>query len=197
MARNVELLLTETVDNLGIVGDVVQVRSGFARNYLLPRGLGMAPNEEAIRELAAKRAEAEKEMLRREEKRAEMVEKLDGFEVHLERSCNDQGLLYGSVTQKDIADALDREGFEVKPRDVRLAHTIKRLDTYDVLVKFSSELTANVKVWVIPDRELESDDEREEMEFDNEGNLIEGGRRERKQREAAPEAESPAESTAE
>lgn len=191
MARNVELLLTESVDNLGIVGDVVQVRSGFARNYLLPRGLGMAPSEEAIRELAAKRAEAEKEMLRRQEMRAQMVEKLDGFEIHLERSCNDQGLLYGSVTQKDISDALTREGFEVKPRDVRLAHTIKRLDTYDVLIKFGSELSATVKVWVIPDRELEVDDEREEMEFDNEGNLIEARRddtRKREGAEAAPEA---------
>ena len=173
MARSIELLLTDNVDNLGIVGDVVQVRSGYARNYLLPRGLGMKPSEEAIRNLAQRRVEAEKEMLRQAERRSEMVEKLEAFEVHLERSCNDQGMLYGSVSQKDVADALVAEGFAVKARDVRLAHTIKRLDTYDVLIKFNAELSATVKVWVLPDRELESDEEREEMEFDNEGNLIE------------------------
>jgi large subunit ribosomal protein L9 len=196
MPSTLELLLTENVDNLGIVGDVVRVRSGYARNYLLPRGLCMAPSEEAIKSLAAKRAEAEKQRLRQQEMRSEMVEKLEGFEVHLERSCNDQGLLYGSVTQKDIADALDEQGFSVRARDVRLAQTIKRLDTYDVLVKFDAELSANIKVWVIPDRELESeDDEREEMEFDNEGNLIEKPKSEpaaAKESEEAAASESPA-----
>ncbi len=184
MARTLELLLTENVDNLGIVGDVVRVRSGYARNFLLPRDLCTTPSEDAIKALAAKRAEAEKARLRQQEMRSEMVEKLEGFEVHIERSCNDQGLLYGSVTQKDIADALEEQGFAVRGRDVRLAHTIKRLDTYDVLVKFDADLSANVKVWVIPDRELENDEEREEMEFDNEGNLIEG-----RAKKPKPEAE--------
>jgi large subunit ribosomal protein L9 len=172
MARTLELLLTESVDHLGIVGDVVKVRSGYARNYLLPRGIAMPPSDEAIAELAARRVEAEKEMLRRTEMRSTMVEKLAGHEIHIERSCNDQGLLYGSVTQKDVATALDVDGFEVHPRDVRLPHAIKRLDTYDVLIKFNADLSATIKVWVIPDREIDTD-EREEMEFDNEGNLIE------------------------
>ena len=173
MAKPVEILLTENVDNLGIVGDVVRVRPGYARNFLLPSGRAIPPSEDAIQELAERRIEAEKEMLRMVEMRSEMVEKLDSYEIHIERSCNDQGLLYGSVTQKDIAAALDAEGFAVRERDVRLAHTIKRLDTYEVLIKFGADLMANIKVWVIPDRELETDEDREEMEFDNEGNLIE------------------------
>lgn len=173
MAKFVEILLSENVDNLGIVGDVVRVRPGYARNYLLPTGRAIPPSEDAIKSLAQKRVEAEKEMLRLVEMRSEMAEKLDGFEVHLARACNDQGLLYGSVSQKDIADALDAEGFPVRPRDVRLPHAIKRLDTYDVLVKFDANLSANIKVWVIPDRQIESDDESPDMEFDDEGNLIE------------------------
>ncbi len=190
MAKFVEILLSENVDNLGIVGDVVRVRPGYARNYLLPTGRAIPPSDEAVKALAQKRVEAEKEMLRLTEMRAEMAEKLDGFEVHLARACNDQGMLYGSVSQKDIADALDAEGFPVRARDVRLPHAIKRLDTYDVLVKFDSTLSANIKVWVIPDRQIESDEEREEMEFDDEGNLVE---RRRTPAPAAAPVEKPAE----
>jgi large subunit ribosomal protein L9 len=110
-----------------------------------------------------------------------MIEKLDGFEVTLQRSCNDQGLLYGSVTQRDIADALVENGFEIKPRDVRLPHTIKRVDSFEVHIKLDSDLEADIKLWVVPDRELEVD-EREEMEFDEEGNLIVKG----EERQRAP-----------
>jgi len=172
MSKSIELLLTENVDNLGIVGDVVQVRSGYARNFLLPRGLATEPSEEIIASLAARRAEAEKELARMQEMRKSMAERLEGFELTLERSCNDQGLLYGSVTQKDIADALGEHDFEIKPREVRLPHTIKRIDSYDIPIRFDADMEASVKLWVVADRQLELDEEREEMEFDNEGNLI-------------------------
>ncbi|MFG0276240.1 MAG: 50S ribosomal protein L9 [Phycisphaerales bacterium] len=190
MPKTLELLLTENVDNLGIVGDVVVVRSGYARNYLLPRGMATTPSEEMIQALATKRAEAEKELARVREMRKSMVERLDGFEVTLERSCNDQGLLYGSVTQKDIADALGEHDFEVKSREVRLPHTIKRIDSYEVLIRFDADLEATIKLWVVADRELDLDEEREEMEFDNEGNLI------IRDEKRAPAGEAPAENEA-
>ncbi|MEM7623216.1 MAG: 50S ribosomal L9 C-terminal domain-containing protein, partial [Planctomycetota bacterium] len=85
-----------------------------------------------------------------------------------------QGHLYGSVTQNDIAAALTELGYNVKPREVRLPHTIKRVDMYEVLVKFDSDLEANVKTHVVADRKLDLDRD-EEMDFDNEGNLIEPG----------------------
>jgi len=193
MSRTLELLLTENVDNLGIVGDVVAVRAGYARNFLLPRGLATTPSDEMIQALAAKRAEAEKEQAQLREVRQQMVERLDGFELTLERSCNDQGLLYGSVTQKDIAEALGEHDFEVKAREVRLPHTIKRIDSFDVLIRFDADLEATIKLWVVADRELDVDEDREEMEFDNEGNLI---IREEKPRPAASEGEQPAEAAA-
>lgn len=158
MPRNLELLLTENVDALGIVGDVVHVRSGYARNFLLPRGLATKPSEEAMKSLAAKRAEAERQLRELRAQREAMVGKLTDHEVTLVRSCNDQGLLYGSVTQKDIADALVADGFNVTARDVRLGQTIKRVDTYHVLIKLDKDLDADVKVWVVPDRELPKGD---------------------------------------
>jgi len=171
MARNVKLLLTENVDNLGIVGDIVNVRIGYARNYLLPFGYATEPSEELISQLADKRAKAEKELAERRAQREEMIGKLNGQELTLIRACNDQGQLYGSVTQQDIASALKELGFSVAPREVRLPTTIKRIDTFDIHIKVDSDLEADIKLWVVPDRELESDDQ-DEMEFDNEGELI-------------------------
>ena len=75
------------------------------------------------------------------------------------------------VTQQDIASALKELGFAVAPREVRLPTTIKRIDTFDIHIKVDSDLEADIKLWVVPDRELETDDQ-DEMEFDNEGELI-------------------------
>ena len=172
MAKTITLLLTENVDSLGIVGDVVKVRTGYARNFLLPRDLATEPTDEKIKEVASRRVEAERQVADLRTQREAMAKKLDGLEITIQRSCNDLGLLYASVTQQDIAAALTTLGFEVKPRDVRIAHTIKRIDTYDVVVKFDADLGASIKLWIVADRKID-EDEREDMEFDNEGKLIE------------------------
>lgn len=155
MAKTVELLLTDNVDSLGIVGDVVRVRTGYARNFLLPRELATTPSPEKIQELAARRAEAERQIADLRAQREKMIEKIEGAEVTLERACNDQGLLYGSVTQQDIAAALAEKGFHIRPRDVRLAQTIKRIDSYEVQIKPEADLEATVKLWVVSDRPLD------------------------------------------
>ncbi len=192
MSKSIELLLTDTVENLGIVGDVVSVRSGYARNYLLPRNLATTPSEEKIKELATRRAEAEKHIAEMRQQRESMVEKLEGVEVTLERSCNDQGLLYGSVTQQDIASALVAQGFSVRPRDVRMAQTIKRIDSYEIHIRPEADLEAIVKLWVVADRELNLDKRRDEREFDDEGNVVEKHARKGAEQPAEAEAEAPA-----
>lgn len=186
MAKNIKLLLTENVDNLGIVGDVVSVRIGYARNFLLPRELATEPSQELIAGLAEKRAKAEKEQAELRKQRTAAISKIDGLDVTMTRACNNTGQLYGSVTQQDIAAALSELGFPVKAREVRLPHTIKRLDTYDVSVKFESDLEGHIKLYVVADRELDGERD-EEMEFDNEGELIE------KKGKKAPKPEQPAE----
>ncbi|MDF1809527.1 MAG: 50S ribosomal protein L9 [Phycisphaerales bacterium] len=188
MARSVKLLLTENVDNLGIVGDIVTVRLGYARNYLLPFNYATTPSDELIASLAEKRAQAEKEVAARRSERETMIGKLSGQELTLTRACNDQGQLYGSVTQQDIANALKEVGFAVSPREVRLPTTIKRVDTFDIHIKVDSDLEADIKLWVVADRELDLE-ESNEMEFDNEGELIVKDSKSEKPAEAAPAAE--------
>jgi len=105
------------------------------------------------------------------------------------RACNDQGVLYGAVTQQDIAKALQTLGFDVKPREVRLPFAMKRIDNYEVLLKFAADIESNIRVFVEPDRTIDQDD-RDEMEFDNEGNLIEPGSAKSDQAESEKPAEA-------
>lgn len=191
MARNVELLLTENVENLGIVGDVVKVRLGYARNYLLPRELATEPSEELIKSLQAKRIEAERQLAEQRSQRAATIEKLAGYELHIERSCNDQGILYAGVTQQEIAAALNAAGFgNVRPRDVRLNEAIKRVDTYTVHIKFETDLATDIKLWVMADRKLDTE-EREEIEIDDEGEVVDKSKAGKGDRPERPERSRP------
>ncbi len=186
--KTVKLLLIENVDHLGIVGDVVTVRVGFARNFLLPRSLATTPSDDILASLTQKREQAKKEVALLRSDREKMIAKMVGVVVTLVRSCNDSGVLYGSVTQHDLADALLEAGFAIKGRDVRLPHTIKRVGEYDVHIKLDADLEIDIKLDVKADREL-MQDEREEMEFDNEGELIEKPKKSRKREpEGEPEA---------
>lgn len=170
MARNIQLLLLETVENLGIVGDVVRVKPGHARNYLLPMQLAEFPTPEKIEALKEQRARAQAEVAAELAARRALVERLEGVTVTLVRSCNDRGILYGSVTQRDISDALIEAGYDADTRAVRLANAIRRVGEYQVPVQFGKDLRAEISIIVEPDTPLES---RDEMEFDEEGNLIE------------------------
>lgn len=174
--KNIELLLNESVENLGIVGDVVKVKPGHARNYLLPLGIAEVPTPEKIEALKELRATAQAELEQLRAQRVDTVGKLDGVNLKLTRSCNDQGVLYGSVTQRDISDALHEGDLDVEERAIRLNQPIRRVGTYTVLIQFDKELRVEVGIEVLADRTLE-ELEDEEMEFDDEGELIEKPRR--------------------
>lgn len=150
--KNVKVLLTENVDNTGIVGDVVSVRPGFARNYLLPRGLATKPTEGAIKRLAARRAQVEQELKLRRAQLEALLEKIKNLEITLQRSHNEQGILFGGVTQHDIGQALRDEGHPVEDRMIRIGTVIKRLDSYHIPVVLASDLKTEIKVWIVSDK---------------------------------------------
>jgi len=164
--KQIELLLLDTIENLGIVGDVVKVKPGYARNYLLPFGLAEAPTEEKIAELAARRKEVEAELKQLRTEQEALIEKLADYELTLERSANEQGALFGGVTQHDIAQALQAEGFAVEDRHVRIGERINRLDTYMVPVQLAKELKTEIKLWVVSDKPIDVEEEAAEGEGD-------------------------------
>lgn len=164
MARNIELLLTDNVDNLGIVGDVVKVKPGYARNFLMPRALATKPTPSAIKKLAERRKLVEEELKQRRSAQEAMVEKLEGFELTMKRSANEQGVLFGGVSQHDIAEALKAEGFSVEDRHIRIGESIKRLDSYPIPLVISADLKTEIKLWVVRDQPLPTEDGEEEAE---------------------------------
>ena len=184
MARNIELLLLQTVENLGIIGDIVRVKPGYARNYLLPLRLAEKPTPSKIESLKEERSAAQAELAALRSAREGLLGRMLEVEVTLVRSCNDQGGLYGSVTQRDIADALQEVGYDVGTRSIRLAQPIRHVGPYTVPIQFEKDLRTEITVTVEPDHPLE---EREEMEFDDEGNLIEKPKK--KTKPAAADAE--------
>lgn len=189
-AKKVSLLLNKTVENLGIVGDVVKVRPGFARNFLLPLQIAEAPTPTRIEKLKAARAAALAELEQLRAAREQLLERMHAVVVTLTRSCNDQGILYGSVSQRDIADGLQAAGYDVGLRSVRLAQTIRRVGEYHVPIQFDKDLKTDITLKVEADRTL--DEAKDEIEIDEEGEMVEkkGDRKARKP--GPPEGEAPA-----
>ncbi|MDG2477844.1 MAG: 50S ribosomal protein L9 [Phycisphaerales bacterium] len=169
--RTIELLLNENVENLGIVGDVVKVRTGYARNFLLPMQIAEVPSDERIAELQTERTTALAQVAAQRKDREELTARMEEVELTLVRSCNDRGGLYGSVTQRDITEALEQVGFGgIEIRAVRLPSSIRRIGTYEIPIQFEADLRVEITLIVEPDQPLE---ERNDMEFDDEGELIE------------------------
>jgi large subunit ribosomal protein L9 len=164
--KPVKLLLVENVDNLGIVGDVVKVRPGYARNFLLPRGLATTPSEGAVKRLAEKRAKVEAELKALRVQLEELHKKIEGHELTMQRSANEQGILFGGVSQHDIATALRAEGFPIDDRAVRIGEQIKRLDSYEIPIVLANDLRTQIKLWVVSDKPAGQTDEQTEAEAD-------------------------------
>ena len=174
MARNIELLLLETVESLGLIGDVVKVKSGFARNYLLPNGIAEPPCPRKVEELKERRAQAQTELAAVRTHREKVIEELTGASITMDRSCNDQGALYGSVTQREISDALIAAGFGVDVRAIRMSHPIRHIGEYHVPIQFDKDLRSEVTVTIKADRVLEGFNEAgEPIETEDEPDLDE------------------------
>ena len=155
-SKKIELLLNRTIENLGLVGDVVKVKPGFARNYLLTHGFAEAPTQEKIEALKDRRAQAQAELSKLRSEREALMARMEGAAIKLIRSVNDQGVLYGAVTQRDISDQLVVDGFLVDMRAVRLQNPIRRIGQYSCLIQLDRDLKTELTIDVLPDRALEN-----------------------------------------
>lgn len=147
--RNVQVILREDVASLGHAGDLVNVKPGFARNFLIPQGKAIVATEASKRELEhQKRVIAER--VRREVEQLEAErKKIDGVVVEISAQAGEEGKLFGSVTVVQIAEKLAERGLEVDRRRIDLAEPIKDLGEHDVVVRLHRQVTATVKVKVV------------------------------------------------
>jgi large subunit ribosomal protein L9 len=151
-----KILLRKNIVRLGIVGDVVDVTSGYARNYLFPQGLAIEPTESNIRTLAGARKIAERELSERRALLKRLAERIEGAEVTIEALANEEGHLYGSVGVREVLAALAEQGYELEPESIVLPQPIRQLDSRTVEVHLDDDARASIKVWVVRPRGTES-----------------------------------------
>jgi large subunit ribosomal protein L9 len=147
-----KVLLCEDIKKLGWLGDVVDVTEGYARNYLLPQGLAKVATEGNIRAIAQEKAKRAEQRLKERRRIEKAVEAVNGAEAVVAARANEQGVLFGSVTEPMIAANLRAQGFEVADEIVKLPEHIKNLGTHEVTLRFAEELTATVRVVVVPEQ---------------------------------------------
>jgi large subunit ribosomal protein L9 len=144
-----KVILRESYETLGAVGDVVEVKDGYARNYLIPRKIAYPATKGNIRALdeeKKQRVMREQKDLRQAQKLAEEVEKIS---ITIPMQVGEDDKLFGAVTSQMVADALKEKGYEVDRRKIELDEPIKALGIYTVNVKLHQNVTGKVKVWVI------------------------------------------------
>lgn len=149
MPSNIQVILQHDVDKLGKSGELVRVRPGFARNFLLPRQLAVPATEAAVRRIEHERAVAVAKAEKAKKEAREVAAKLTGLAIKIFQKAGEDGRLFGSVTVKDIAAAVAAAGVEVDRRKIHLAEPIKATGAYEVNVKLGPDIGATIKVDVV------------------------------------------------
>lgn len=144
-----QLLLKQNVEYLGRTGDLVEVKAGYARNFLLPRGFAVAVTKRNIAEIERVRTMAMAEEQKRLADLKEIAAKLTDISVTVEGRANAEGHLFGSVGVTQIATALREKGIPVEDRQVRLEHPLKEIGVFDVVVHLHADVEPTIKVWVV------------------------------------------------
>jgi large subunit ribosomal protein L9 len=148
MASTIQIVLQHDVDNVGKSGDLVKVRPGFARNYLLPRQLAVPATTAQVNRINHQKAVAlaRSEKLKKESR--ELAAKISGLTIKLVRAVGEDDKLFGSVTAKEIETAVKAQGFDVDRKKMHMPEPIKALGTYEIPLKLLTDVTAIIKVEV-------------------------------------------------
>jgi large subunit ribosomal protein L9 len=144
-----EIILRQAIENLGGPGDVVTVKNGYARNFLLPRGFAYEATAGNLKRIAAERSRLEAAENERRGSASDLAKKLEEVQLTFSARVGEEGKLFGSVTSADIAEQLVAQGFNIEKRLIDLHDPIKALGVYRVPVKLHADVKPEIRVWVI------------------------------------------------
>ena len=144
-----QIILTQDVDNLGKAGELVSVRPGYGRNYLVPRGLAVTATVRNKSRLDHEKALIEKRVAKERLNATELAVRINGMTLQFERMVGEDQKLFGSVTNRDIAEQLKRAGIELDHRIIHLETSVKALGKYEAPVKLAAGVVATLKFWVV------------------------------------------------
>lgn len=143
-----EVILGEDIRRLGKIGDVVQVKDGYARNYLIPQKKAYLATSANLKKIEKEKEKKDALIKQKEQEAKELAEKLKGISITVPVEVNDLEKLYGSVTELDIAKVLEAEGYTIDKDWIKLQKPIEELGIYEVDVTLHPEVTTQVRIWV-------------------------------------------------
>jgi large subunit ribosomal protein L9 len=146
-----KIILRNDVDDLGYEGDIVEVAKGFARNYLIPKGLGFEATKSNVKMFEMQKKKIELRKLRAQEEAKDIQEKLAEMTLSISQKAGEEGKLYGSVTSMDIAEEMEKQGLVVDKRKILMDKPIKTVGEFDVPVKIYQDVVGQIKVVVSPE----------------------------------------------
>jgi len=144
-----QVILAETIPNLGQEGQVVTVKGGFARNYLIPKNLAYPAASASAAQIAHRQRQVQDLHKRRIKSEQDLANRLSSISVNIPVKVGEEDRVFGSVTSRDIAEALAQKGFDVDRRKIILEDPIRALGVYTVTVRLSGDISAHLKVWVV------------------------------------------------
>jgi large subunit ribosomal protein L9 len=143
-----KIILKEDVDNLGDMGNVVEVKNGYGRNYLIPRDLAVEANTKNIKQMEHQQKLLQSKIKTAKLEGEELAAKISSISISIDVKSGEEGKLFGSVTSKDIAEAIAAQGVEIDKRKINLQEPIKRLGEYEIAVRVRQDVNATVKLEV-------------------------------------------------
>lgn len=146
------VILKETIDSLGIIGSEVDVKNGYARNFLLPQGKAVNATAQNRKQMEKERAKIELQMAKERETAALMAAQIEGLVCRIPAKVADGNRLYGSVATKDIAESLKQQNVEIPKRMILLADPIKELGTYQIPIRIYKDVEPEITVEVVSDK---------------------------------------------
>jgi large subunit ribosomal protein L9 len=144
-----EVILRQSIENLGSPGDVVNVKPGYARNYLLPRGLAYEATPGNLKRIAAERHRLEAAENSRRDTAKDLAQRIESVSLTFSARVGEEGKLFGSITAADIAHQLEAQGVQVEKRQVDLHEPIRTLGVFQVPIRLHADVRPEVRVWVI------------------------------------------------
>lgn len=144
-----KVILREKIENLGNMGDVIEVKVGYARNFLIPKGLALETNPKNLRILEQEKRMKEAAKKREKEKTIALAQKLKEISCTVRVKAGEDDRMFGSVTPLDIKKALDSQGIDIDKKNISLVENIKTLGIYHALIRLHPEVETKIKVWVV------------------------------------------------
>ncbi|MDW8095566.1 MAG: 50S ribosomal protein L9 [Aquificaceae bacterium] len=147
-----KVVLVKDLEGYGVFGDVVSVKDGFARNYLIPRGIALPATEGNLKHVKGILSQRARKLQKEKEKARELAKKMEGLMLDIYRRVGEKGRLFGSVTAQEIAQALKEKGFDVDRKKIVIKTPIKEVGIYTITLKLYTDVSVDIKVEVKPEK---------------------------------------------